>query len=89
MLTRRRSSKAPPRRRPAEEALALIATCHGPRLAEMRVAQAEVSRLAGAPGEAEASLRTALQRYADWRMAPLAKRTRGLLASLTEQRARC
>jgi len=87
MLTRRRSSKAPPRRRPAEEALALIATCHGPRLAEMRVAQAEVSRLAGAPGEAEASLRRAPQLYVNRRMAPLAEGTRGLLASLAEQRA--
>ena len=58
-------------------------------MAEMLVAQAEMSRLAGAPGEAEASLRRALQLYEDRRMAPLAERTRGLLASLTEQRARC
>jgi predicted ATPase len=71
----------------ADEALALIpVTCYGRGLAEMLVAKAEVSRLAGAPGEAEASLRRALQRYEDRRMAPLAERARGLLASLAAQR---
>jgi hypothetical protein len=53
----------------------------------MLVAQAEVLRLAGAPGEAEASLRRAPQLYVNRRMAPLAEGTRGLLASLAEQRA--
>ena len=44
-----------------------------------------MSRLAGALGEAEASLRRALQLYEDRRMAPLAEQTRALLASLTGQ----
>jgi hypothetical protein len=49
------------------------------------VAQAEVSRLAGAPGEAEAILRRALQFYEDRRIVPLAEQTRALLADLAAQ----
>ena len=72
----------------AEEAVALVpATSDAPERAEFLVAQAEVSRLAGAPGQAEASLRRALQFYQDRRMVPLAERTRALLASLTRQTA--
>ena len=52
------------------------------------MAQAEVSRLAGALDEAEASLRRALQFYEDRRMVPLAERTRALLASLAGNTAR-
>ena len=71
----------------AEEAVAQIpATGGAPELAEMLVAQAEVSRLAGLLGDAEASLRGALQFYEDRRMLPLAEQTRTLLASLAEQR---
>jgi hypothetical protein len=53
--------------------------------AEFLVAKAEVSRLAGAPGEAEASLRRALQCYEDRRMVLLAGQARALLASLAAQ----
>jgi predicted ATPase len=72
----------------AEEAVALVpAACEAPERAEFLVAQAEVARLAGAVGQAEDSLRRALQFYQDRRMVVLAERTRSLLASLTEQRA--
>ena len=71
-----------------DEALTLIpATTRAPRLAEVLVAQAEVSLLAGVLSEAEASLRRALQLYEDRRVVPLAERTRALLASLVKQRA--
>jgi len=72
----------------AEEAVALVpAMCEAPERAEFLVAQAEVSRLAGAPGQAEAVLRRALQFYQDRRMLAHADRTRGLLTSLTRQTA--
>ena len=61
------------------------ATSDVPERAEFLVAQAEVSRLAGAPGEAEAGLRRALQFYQDRRIVALAERTRALLASLAAQ----
>jgi predicted ATPase/DNA-binding SARP family transcriptional activator len=68
----------------AEEAVALVpAACEAPERAEFLVAQAEVARLAGAVGQAEDSLRRALQFYQDRRMVALAGRTRALLASLT------
>jgi tetratricopeptide (TPR) repeat protein len=71
----------------ADEAVALIpATADAPERAEFLVAKAEVSQLAGAPGDAEASLRRALQFYEDRRMVALAERTRALLASLAAQR---
>jgi hypothetical protein len=57
----------------------------GPARAEFLMAQAEVARLAGKLGEAEASLRRALQFYDDRRWMPLAGRTRALLASLAAQ----
>jgi tetratricopeptide (TPR) repeat protein len=70
----------------AHEAVTLVpATCDAPERAEFLVAQAEVSRLAGALDQAEASLRQALQFYQDRRMVPLAERTRALLASLAAQ----
>jgi hypothetical protein len=50
--------------------------------AAVLVAKAEVAKLAGAPAEAAASLRTALRIYEDRRVVPLADRTRAALASL-------
>ena len=70
----------------ADEALAQIpATSFDPILGETLTAKAEVLRLAGAPGDAETSLRRALQLFEDRRMTPRAERTRALLASLTDQ----
>jgi hypothetical protein len=54
----------------------------------MEIAAAEVARLARAAGQAEGSLRRALQFYQDRRMVSHADRTRALLASLTRQTAR-
>jgi tetratricopeptide (TPR) repeat protein len=71
-----------------QEAVALVpATCDAPERAEFLVAQAEVARLAGAVGQAEDSLRQALQFYQNRRMVALAERTHSLLASLTRQTA--
>jgi predicted ATPase/DNA-binding SARP family transcriptional activator len=68
----------------ASEAMALVTPTPYPALrAQMLLASAEVSRLAGAPGEAEASLRQALRIYEDKRAVALAERTRAALASLT------
>ena len=72
----------------AEEAVALVPVTSGaPQRAEFLLAQAEVARLAGALGQAEACLRRALQFYQDRRMVALAERTCALLASLTRQPA--
>jgi predicted ATPase/DNA-binding SARP family transcriptional activator len=51
-------------------------------------AGAEVERLAGAPGQAAASLRAALQVYEDLRAATLAGRVKAALASLAAQPGR-
>jgi tetratricopeptide (TPR) repeat protein len=73
----------------AEEAVTLVpATCEAPERAEFLMAQAEVSRLAGALDQAEAGLRRALQFYQDRRMVPLAERTRALLARLPDNAPR-
>ena len=70
----------------AEEAVTLVpATCDTPERAEFLVAQAEVSRLAGALDQAEGSLRRALQFCENRRMVPLAEQARALLASLAAQ----
>ena len=70
----------------ADEALAQIpATSFDPLLGEMLTAKAEVLRLAGAPGDAETSLRRALQLFEDRRMTPRAEQARALLASLADQ----
>jgi hypothetical protein len=61
------------------------AAYNGPARAEFLVAEAEVSRLAGRPGEAEASLRRALQFYDGRQMVLLAEQARALLASLAAQ----
>ena len=69
------------------EAEALIAPTTCAELeAEILVAKAEVATLAGAPAEATASLRTALQIYEDRRAVALADRTRAALASLPGDR---
>jgi tetratricopeptide (TPR) repeat protein len=68
------------------EAEALIApTTWAALQAEILVAKAEVSKLAGAPAEAAASLRTALRIYADRRAVALADQTQDALASLPAQ----
>jgi predicted ATPase/DNA-binding SARP family transcriptional activator len=70
----------------ADEAVTLVPIALDARArAESLVAKAEVSRLAGAPGEAEASLRWALQFYDDRQMVSLAEQARALLASLAAQ----
>ena len=56
--------------------------------ADVLEARAEVERLAGAPGQAAASLRAALQIYEDRRATALAERTRAALASLAAQPGR-
>jgi tetratricopeptide (TPR) repeat protein len=68
------------------QAEALIAPTSWAELqAEILVAKAEVAKLAGAPAEAAASLRTALRIYQDRRAVALADRTRAALASLPTQ----
>ena len=70
-------------RRLADQAVALISeSSYAGLLAQTLVASAEVSRLAGAPEEAEASLRRALRIYEDRRAVALAEQTRAALASL-------
>jgi tetratricopeptide (TPR) repeat protein len=55
---------------------------------EVLTTRAEVERLAGAPGQAAASLRAALQIFEDLRAATLARRARAALASLAAQPGR-
>ena len=50
------------------------------------MAKAEVAKLAGAPAEAAASLRTALRIYEDRHAVALADQTRAALASLPADR---
>jgi hypothetical protein len=70
----------------AGEAQALAAPTSWPAMhAEVLVAQAEVSKLAGAPEEAAASLREALRIYEDRRASALADRTRAALVSLASR----
>jgi len=71
----------------ADEAVAQIpATSFDPVLGEVLTAKAEVLRLAGALGDAETSLRSALQLYEDRQLVPLAEQARALLAGLTAHR---
>ena len=51
--------------------------------AQILMARAEVDRLAGAPEQAEASLRAALRIYQDRHAAPLADQAAAALADLT------
>ena len=70
------------------EAEALIApTDWAQGQAEVHMAKAEVSKLAGTPTEAAASLRTALRIYEDRRAVGLADQTRAALASLAAEPA--
>jgi predicted ATPase/DNA-binding SARP family transcriptional activator len=72
----------------ADEAEALIAPTSWPILqAEIQVAKAEVSKLAGVPAEAAASLSEALGIYQDRRAVALADQTRAALASLPTEPA--
>jgi predicted ATPase/DNA-binding SARP family transcriptional activator len=80
-----RDGQFPAAVRLAEEAVALVPAMIYAR-AEFLVAKAKVSQQAGDLGEAEESLRRALQFYQDRRALPLADRTRALLASLAKQR---
>jgi predicted ATPase/transcriptional regulator with XRE-family HTH domain len=74
--------------RMADEAVTLVpAACDDPVRAEFLLAKAEVSRLAGALGQAEATLRQALRFYDDRHMVPLARQARLLLASLATNAA--
>jgi tetratricopeptide (TPR) repeat protein len=67
----------------ASETMALVAaTSDAAMQAHVLLASAEMSQLAGAPGEAEASLRQALRIYEDKRALTLAERTRAALADL-------
>ena len=75
-------------RKLAGEAEALLApTDWAQSQAQVQVAKAEVAKLAGAPAEAAASLRTALRIYEDRRAVALADQTRAALASLPAEPA--
>ncbi len=81
-----RRGQFPAAARLAEEAEALVSPTSWAMLqAEMLAAKAEVSRLAGAPEEAEASLQAALRIYEERPAVPPAEQARALLASLTAQ----
>jgi predicted ATPase/DNA-binding SARP family transcriptional activator len=70
----------------ADEAQALISRTSWAALqAELLVAKAEVSRLAGALDEAAGSLRAALRIYQDRRAEPLAEQAKAALATLATQ----
>jgi predicted ATPase/DNA-binding SARP family transcriptional activator len=70
----------------AGEAEALIAPTNWAHLqAEILVAKAEVAKLAGAPAEAAASLRTALGIYQERRAVALADQARAALAALSAE----
>jgi predicted ATPase/class 3 adenylate cyclase len=67
-----------------DEAAALVSPTSWAALqAEILIAKAEVSRLAGAPEQAAASLRAALRIYQDRHATPLVDQTAAALASLT------
>jgi predicted ATPase len=81
-----RRGQFPEARRLAAEAMALASeTTYAALQAEMLMAKAEVSQLAGAPGPAAESLRAALQIYEDRHAAPLAEQAKTALARLTAQ----
>jgi len=63
----------------------LSATSYAVLKAETLVAKAEVSRLAGARGQAVTSLRAALRIYEDRHAIALSEQTRSAIASLTDQ----
>ena len=85
-LLARRGEFAAARQLAGEATTLISGTSYGTLLAHVLVARAEVSRLAGAPAEAEDSLRQALRIYEERQAAPLADRTRAALASLHQGR---
>jgi class 3 adenylate cyclase/tetratricopeptide (TPR) repeat protein len=79
-----RSGQFPAARVLLDEAAALVPPSSWPSLqAEILMARAEVDRLAGAPGQAAASLRAALRIYQDRHATPLADKAAAALDSLT------
>jgi class 3 adenylate cyclase/tetratricopeptide (TPR) repeat protein len=79
-----RSGQFPAARALVDEAAALVPPTSWPSLqAEVLMAGAEVDRLAGAPGQAEASLRAALRIYQDRHATPLADKAAAALDSLS------
>ena len=79
-----RSGQVPAARVLLDQAEALVSpTCWATLQAEILLARAEVDRLAGAPAQAEASLRAALRIYQDRHATPLADQAAAALASLT------
>ena len=87
-LLARRSQFGAARQLVGQAAALLSPTSTPMQQAEILLARAEVERLAGAPGQAAASLRAALQMYEDLRAATLARRVRAALASLADQPGR-
>jgi predicted ATPase/DNA-binding SARP family transcriptional activator len=71
----------------AEALIAPISQAEAELQATLLLAKAEVSKFAGAPDEAAASLREALRIYEDRRVVTLANRTRAALASLPAEHA--
>ena len=79
-----RSGQVPAARVLLDQAAALVSpTCWATLQAEILLARAEVDRLAGAPAQAEASLRAALRIYQDRHVTALADQAAAALASLT------
>ena len=79
-----RAGQFPAARALLDEAAALVSPTSWAALqAEILMARAEVDRLAGAPEQAEASLRAALRIYQDRHATPLAGQAAAALASLT------
>jgi predicted ATPase/DNA-binding SARP family transcriptional activator len=84
-LLARRGQFAAARQLADEETARLSPTASPLDQATVHEARAEIERLAGAPGQATASLRAALQIYEGLRATALAERARTALASLTDQ----
>jgi class 3 adenylate cyclase/tetratricopeptide (TPR) repeat protein len=81
-----RRGQFPAARTLLDEAAALVSPTSWATLqAEILIARTEVDRLAGAPGQAEASLRGALRIYQDRHATPLVDQATAALASLTGQ----
>jgi predicted ATPase/DNA-binding SARP family transcriptional activator len=84
-----RSGQFAAARQLVSQAEALLSPTSAPLIrADVLQARAEVERLAGAPGQAAASLRAALLIYEDRRATALAERARAALASLAAQLGR-
>jgi hypothetical protein len=80
-----RRGQFPAARQLADQAAALVSPTAAPVLqAQMLMAKAEVDRLAGAPGQAKASLRAALRIYQGRHATALADQAKAALAGLTD-----